>query len=287
MKSEDKLNKALEYKSRVSQLHQMLMNGQIEIDEDNKPPAFQLYVQDFLVGCMQMTGKEIGAYILLLCFQWDKNGLENDPEDLKGIGKCDQETINKIIKKFKTCADGKLRNRRLEKIRAEQIANREQKSKAGIAGNEKRWGNKVSNIDETEIAESRPSSSTSVSINKETGDFFYIGKEIYKIPVSKYINDHLQIFLEGWQIKNSSIDIASVLKKMDSEYVGHAYSGESHIQNTFKLVAKDFLKKGKEKSKREDCPYSDDQLRLAESQKTGGMGYPKWFDKKWEHLLNL
>lgn len=139
MKSEDKLNKALEFKNRVSHLHQMLMNGQFEMDEDNKPPAFQLYVQDFLVGCMQMTGKEIGAYILLLCFQWDKNGLENDPEELKGIGKCEQETINKIIKKFRTCADGKLRNRRLEKIRAEQIANREQKSKAGILGNEARW----------------------------------------------------------------------------------------------------------------------------------------------------
>jgi uncharacterized protein YdaU (DUF1376 family) len=35
-----------------------------------KPPAFQLYAQDFLTGVMYLTNEEIGIYIKMLCKQW-------------------------------------------------------------------------------------------------------------------------------------------------------------------------------------------------------------------------
>ena len=35
------------------------------------PPAFQFYTDDFLGGVSDMTQAEVGAYILLLCAQWN------------------------------------------------------------------------------------------------------------------------------------------------------------------------------------------------------------------------
>jgi hypothetical protein len=37
--------------------------------------------------------------------------------------------------------------------------------------------------------------------------------------------------------------------------------------------------------KDEKCPYTDNQLREVRAHKAAGMGYPEWFDKKWEHLI--
>lgn len=37
--------------------------------------------------------------------------------------------------------------------------------------------------------------------------------------------------------------------------------------------------------KDEQCPYTDSEIRGVKAQKAAGMGYPEWFNKKWEHLI--
>lgn len=221
---------------KEAELYQSLMEGMTISDFVNKSPAFQLYVEKFLVGTINMSSGEVGAYFLLLCHQWDLFGLENNNDELMELGRCNEDTLMKILKKFRKCPDGKYRNPKLEKIRAEQIYKHFTKSNSGKLGNEIRWGKKQ---------ELKPTMTKKPLIveTPSTGDFFYIGIEIYKIPISKYIQGHMSIFLDAWKMKNSIMKdkLDDIFKKMDAENVGHQYTSEQHIQNTFKKIAREMF----------------------------------------------
>lgn len=221
--------KKKDIKSKIEENFSKLMAGAI-INVGKKSPAFQLYVQDFIVGTIHMTSNEVGGYILLLCFQWDKYGLKDDRDKLKKIARCDDETLSTILDKFIKCEDGKLRNKKLETIRAEQIANKEIKSISGLIGNEIRWGKTKKDV-------KIPSSVTPGS------DFFYIGKDLFKLPVSEYIKDNMSIFLESWQMKNPTLKAENIFKILDKENIGTSYNDDNHIQNAFKKVGRDSTKK--------------------------------------------
>lgn len=85
-----------------------------------KPPAFQFYVADFLIGCAGMTLEQRGAYITLLCYQWDQDGLPNDKTALAMYCGGNHQVVEDVLFKFKEYPDGKLRNERLEKARETQ-----------------------------------------------------------------------------------------------------------------------------------------------------------------------
>lgn len=100
-----------------------------------KPPAFQFYAADFLIGCATMTLEQRGAYITLLCYQWDQDGLPNDKSTLAMLVGGNETVIEAVLYKFRECPDGKLRNHRLEKVREIQKEFGKKQSKAAI----KRW----------------------------------------------------------------------------------------------------------------------------------------------------
>ena len=99
-----------------------------------KSPAFQFYPKDFLMDdkVAVMNLEQIGAYMKLMCFCWNNDGLPNDKDELKSM--CgNPETWETIWKKVSKCFyenNGKLYNKRLEKERKKQEAWRE-KSKLG------------------------------------------------------------------------------------------------------------------------------------------------------------
>ena len=112
----------------------------------NRAPAFQLYADDFLGGTADMSAEEVGAYIRLLCHQWNKGGLPNDPDRLAKMAglmavPMASPSLGYVIAKFPPCADGQLRNERLEKVRAESEAYRQSQSENGKKGAKTRWEN--------------------------------------------------------------------------------------------------------------------------------------------------
>lgn len=108
----------------------------------SRPPAFQLYADDFLGGTADMSAEEVGAYIRLLCHQWNKGGLPNDPDRLaKMAGLMAAPSLGYVIAKFPPCADGQLRNERLERVRAESEAYSKKQSENGKKGAKTRWEN--------------------------------------------------------------------------------------------------------------------------------------------------
>lgn len=140
----------------------------------NKPPAFQLYAQDWFVGTSHLTLEEQGAYLRLLCRQWVDGPLPNDSRALARMVSAKQRLFDTVIWPalspfFPTLDTGRLANPRLEKERVKQEAYRARQAVAGrISGKGRReqWLNQPSNSGSTnpstkQAAKTKSSSSSS------------------------------------------------------------------------------------------------------------------------------
>jgi hypothetical protein len=109
-------------------------------ESKRKAPAFQFYADDFLAGTSEMSAEEVGGYIRLLCHQWTKGGIPNDPERVARIaGLMGSPCVGYVMAKFRLSDGHTLKNERLEKVREEQNAFKARQSAAGTNGAAKRW----------------------------------------------------------------------------------------------------------------------------------------------------
>ena len=80
------------------------------IDENSKPreklKAWYLFTDDFIAGTQHLTNEEIGIYIRLLCWNWNKrcSGILNDEKIYFRIGNCitesEQQSCKNILEQF-------------------------------------------------------------------------------------------------------------------------------------------------------------------------------------------
>ena len=98
----------------------------------NKPPAFQFYPNDFAGGTVTFSNEQCGLYIRAICIQWDAGFVTKDDFIALSSGMADP-LVNRVMAKFELGQDGRFRNKRLEKVRQEQIAYREKQRHNGIA----------------------------------------------------------------------------------------------------------------------------------------------------------
>ena len=92
------------------------------IDENSKPKeklkAWYLFTEDFIAGTQHLTNEQIGIYIRLLCWNWNKRccGIPNDKDIYYRIGNCitDKERVSceTIIKEFFVEVQGIYQNER-------------------------------------------------------------------------------------------------------------------------------------------------------------------------------
>ena len=109
-------------------------------EQKRKAPAFQFYADDFLAGTSDMSAEEVGGYIRLLCHQWTKGSIPNDPDRAGRMATLlGSPSLGYVLAKFSLCDDGMLRNERLEQVRADQDAYKAKQATAGRNGALKRW----------------------------------------------------------------------------------------------------------------------------------------------------
>jgi len=109
-------------------------------ESKRKAPAFQFYADDFLAGTSDMSAEEVGGYIRLLCHQWTKGSIPNDPDRVARIaGLMGSPCVGYVMAKFRISDGDTLKNERLEKVREEQNAFKARQSAAGSNGAAKRW----------------------------------------------------------------------------------------------------------------------------------------------------
>lgn len=109
-------------------------------ESKRKAPAFQFYADDFLAGTADMSAEEVGGYIRLLCHQWTKGAIPNDPDRAARMaGLMGSPSVGYVLAKFSLSEDGMLRNARLERVREEQAEFKARQSTSGKSGAQKRW----------------------------------------------------------------------------------------------------------------------------------------------------
>ena len=107
-----------------------------------KSPAFSFYAQDFVLGTMQLSLAERGAYITLLAYQWNHGSVPADHAALARICGCAEGQMGKLWLtlggKFPRGPDGGCRNPRLEAERTKQETRR-----TALAANGQKGGRPV------------------------------------------------------------------------------------------------------------------------------------------------
>jgi uncharacterized protein YdaU (DUF1376 family) len=108
----------------------------------NKPPAFQKYAQDWLVGTAHLSLEAQGAYERLICHEWVDGPLPNDPPHLAKLlgvtAKRFARIWGELARHFPVQEDGRLANPRLEFERQKQVGYRLVQSMKGKASVEAR-----------------------------------------------------------------------------------------------------------------------------------------------------
>ena len=100
-------------------------------------PAFLLYPADFFAEVAGMSQAEVGAYIMLKCWQWQSHFLPCENDRLERIAK--GPLPSHVLDKFPLGTDGKRRNVDMEALRTKSQAFSNKRSMAGKLGATARW----------------------------------------------------------------------------------------------------------------------------------------------------
>jgi uncharacterized protein YdaU (DUF1376 family) len=102
-----------------------------------KSPAFQFYADKFISGTAHFSAAQVGAYIRLLCFQWEHGAIPNSPAMQLRIAGCAKKELAEVLQKF-SAVDNSLLNQRLEQERKKQEIWREKSAYGGKKSAENR-----------------------------------------------------------------------------------------------------------------------------------------------------
>jgi len=79
-----------------------------------------MYHRRFLASTIAWDAQTIGAYFLLLCYQWDNGHIPKEPKDQRRIARCSYHILEKVTTKFAIVDDGLMKNEKLETVREKQ-----------------------------------------------------------------------------------------------------------------------------------------------------------------------
>lgn len=139
------------------------------------PPAFQFYPSDYLSSAkvQSMSLAAQGAYIRLLCYQWQDGFIPDEVRKLAPLCGSRVNNFETLWAQIKQCFDleiepGKIANRRMEDVRSKQLDYRKKQAEHGKNGASKR---RVASgyPDESLKGKASSSSSSSSPIGKEEG----------------------------------------------------------------------------------------------------------------------
>lgn len=153
----------------------------------NKPPAFQMYAQDFILGTKFMTSEQIGGYILLLCNEWDDGFIPNDLHKIKAMAKTSEENIKIILEKFYE-KDGKYYNKKLETVRLLQKKFSKKQSQNGAKGGRPKKPNESQTKANDKANHKAKKSSSSSSSNSNN---YVITENTH--PLVKFVSETYQV----------------------------------------------------------------------------------------------
>lgn len=185
---------------------------------------FKFYPADFLIGSAYLTNEEVGIYIKMLCYQWDKGIIPTDRNLLNRM--FNGIVTDAILDKFTKTESGLL-NQRLADERVKAIDKIEKLKANGLKGAiNKHYGKVI--IDPN----GKPDPS---------GYKFRIGLEYIFISPSEYMKEFNQAYVEQQLMQyNLKADANHILdkayKKLDTDYSTYDFMNHNHLKNSFRSI---------------------------------------------------
>lgn len=131
-------------------------------------PAFSFYAKDFLTGTATFSLEEVGAYVKLLCYQWDAGSVPATPRERARILGCtaaqERAIWLRIVSKFAAVGDA-YQNSRLEEERVKQAERRQKLAANGSKGGSQKVANATQALEQKpqQLGGQNPSLSSSSS----------------------------------------------------------------------------------------------------------------------------
>jgi uncharacterized protein YdaU (DUF1376 family) len=110
---------------------------------DKRPtlPWFRFFYRDFLTATIGWSPAERGAYLVLICAQWESGALDRDTKILASIAGTTPEEMallwKRVGRKFRDTPEGLL-NERTEKERAEAVETMESRQRGAAKARAKK-----------------------------------------------------------------------------------------------------------------------------------------------------
>jgi uncharacterized protein YdaU (DUF1376 family) len=107
------------------------------ITTPGKSPAFQFYPSDFISGTIDLSAEEVGAYMRFICYQWEKGSIPDDLDSrsrIAGLSRSRMARVWERVKRHYVHIPIGFINKRLERVRQDQIAFRERQAANGRNG---------------------------------------------------------------------------------------------------------------------------------------------------------
>ena len=208
---------------------------------DNKPKElywFKYEPKRYLTGKIQYCSLEAqGLFANIQCYYWQRE-CEMSYENLIRKFKAHETLIEELVKEDVIKIEkGMIYIDFLDEQYEPQRILKEKLSAGGREGariaNENRKRNKLlaegkeqTLFPATDVIGAVVKHVAEASKGTITGTFFYIGKTMYKFPVSKYVLDNLEITINTFMPTMLPITTEEVLKQLDIESAGAQFNDE-------------------------------------------------------------
>lgn len=209
-------------------------------------PYFQFEPGRWMTGNIQFCSEAAKGYFIdIQCLYWQRDCQMTKSELDRKFTK--SELINELIKEEVIKIKGEeviidfLIDQYAE-IKRKSRVNSINGKKGAIVRNSKRAESSVV------VSETKPVASAGVP------NFFYVGTELYKFPVSKYVREELSIHTNAFLPTVKPVTLDQVVEKMDAIYCGATFSGHQHIMRAFDKIARDLKNGNTEPVKRAEMP---------------------------------
>lgn len=214
-------------------------------------PAFQFYPGDFISSSkvQRMDMAERGAYITLLCFEWQDGSIPDSIPELARMCSVTPKKMALLWTRVSECfvphdpQIGRLVNPRLELVRRKQLEHSEERKESGKKGAAERWKENGSAIKQPMATDASPSPSLSPSSvgegkkkGKKQGDYPAAEKRAGRVDLAAEafaaIYQIEQRNPYGWK-SGDFVQLATLRKRLGCETTATPPEWEAALLNYF------------------------------------------------------
>lgn len=235
-------------------------------------PYFQFEPAQYLTGTIQFCSlASQGLFVNIQCHYWQRE-CSLTISQLYRKFESNKNLVDELFEEGSIKKNGEFIIIEFLDSQYKQISIRTSRlSKAGKLGAKKVRENRENRMKELinteKVGDISPKVEKQLKIDENsTPTFFYIGIKMYKVKLSDYIKEEMQITIDSFMPTMLPITLEQVLKQMDTDFTGTSFSNNQHVVNAFKKTARD-LKNPRVQFKKDEPIINKPKLNFGNGRK--------------------